>query len=55
MSYIQIHQMDWVDLAWPWYLKEYQRESTNVLDQMMYPKVQKLVIFLHSYAVTAQQ
>jgi len=43
--------MDWVDLAWPWYLKEYQRESTNLLDQMMYPKVQKLVHFIQFYAV----
>jgi len=35
--------MDWIDLAWPWYYKELQTQSTNALDSMMYPKVQKLV------------
>jgi len=35
--------MDWIDLAWPWYYKELQTQSTNALDSMMYPKVQKSV------------
>lgn len=35
--------MDWVDLAWPRYLKEYQTEPTNIIEKMMYPKVQKYV------------
>ena len=35
--------MDWIDLAWPWYYKELQTQSTNALDNMMYPKVQKSV------------
>lgn len=33
--------MDWVDSVWPKHLKESQTESTNVIDDMMYPKVQK--------------
>lgn len=33
--------MDWVDCVWPKHLKESQTESTNVIDDMMYPKVQK--------------
>lgn len=32
---------DWVDVVWPKQLKEAQVEGTNVLDVMMYPKVQK--------------
>ena len=35
--------MDWIDLAWPWYYKELQTQSTNALDSMMYPKVQRSV------------
>ena len=37
----QVRQIDWVDRVWPRHLKELQTESTNVLDDMMYPKVQK--------------
>lgn len=37
----QVRQIDWVDCVWPRHLKEAQTESTNVLDEMMYPKVQK--------------
>ena len=33
--------MDWVDLVWPEHLRAEQRESTNKLSGMMYPKVQK--------------
>lgn len=36
-----VHDLDWVDLAWPGYLKEMQSSATNLLTTMMYPKVQK--------------
>ncbi|XKL65132.1 hypothetical protein PGB90_005218 [Kerria lacca] len=36
-----VRLLDWVDCVWPRHLKEAQRESTNALDDMMYPKVQK--------------
>nr|XP_018914262.1 PREDICTED: jmjC domain-containing histone demethylation protein 1 isoform X1 [Bemisia tabaci] len=36
-----VRQIDWVDCVWPRHLKEAQTESTNVLEDMMYPKVQK--------------
>lgn len=43
--YIQSPQIvrlcDWVDVVWPKQLKDAQVEETNVLDVMMYPKVQK--------------
>ena len=34
-------QIDWVESVWPRHLKEAQTEATNVLEDMMYPKVQK--------------
>lgn len=44
-NYVQspnvVRQVDWVDVVWPRKLKEAQVESTNSLDEMMYPKVQK--------------
>ncbi|XP_073991040.1 lysine demethylase 2 [Rhodnius prolixus] len=44
-NYIQtpsiVRQIDWVDCVWPRHLKEAQTESTNVIDEMFYPKVQK--------------
>lgn len=44
-NYVQsptiVRQVDWVDVVWPRQLKEAQVASTNVLDEMMYPKVQK--------------
>lgn len=44
-NYIQsptvVRQIDWVDVVWPRKLKESQIESTNLIDEMMYPKVQK--------------
>lgn len=44
-SYIQspdiVRQIDWVDVVWPKSLKDAQREGTNLLGNMMYPKVQK--------------
>lgn len=33
--------LDWVDLAWPRFLKQSQTESTNTINKMKYPKVQK--------------
>lgn len=36
-----VRQMDWVDNVWPWYYKECQTETTNILEKMKYPKVQK--------------
>ena len=36
-----VRQIDWVDAVWPKHLKEQQHESTNAIDEMMYPKVQK--------------
>lgn len=44
-SFIQspdiVRQIDWVDVVWPKSLKDAQREGTNLLGNMMYPKVQK--------------
>ncbi|ESO95380.1 hypothetical protein LOTGIDRAFT_52553, partial [Lottia gigantea] len=36
-----VRQIDWVDRVWPRHLKDCQTESTNVIDKMKYPKVQK--------------
>lgn len=36
-----VRQVDWVDVVWPRHLKESQTEATNLLEDMMYPKVQK--------------
>ncbi|XP_022085617.1 lysine-specific demethylase 2A-like isoform X2 [Acanthaster planci] len=36
-----VRQMDWVDIVWPQHLKKDQRDSTNTLAEMKYPKVQK--------------
>lgn len=36
-----VKQMDWVDLVWPRHLKKLQKEGTNALHEMKYPKVQK--------------
>uniref|UniRef100_A0A4W6F7B9 [histone H3]-dimethyl-L-lysine(36) demethylase n=1 Tax=Lates calcarifer TaxID=8187 RepID=A0A4W6F7B9_LATCA len=33
--------IDWVDNMWPRHLKERQRDSTNSINDMQYPKVQK--------------
>ena len=37
----QVRDVDWVDIAWPQHLKDCQTESTNIIDRMKYPKVQK--------------
>jgi F-box and leucine-rich repeat protein 10/11 len=39
--FFQVRQIDWVEIAWPKALKMMQKESTNALDEMWYPKVQK--------------
>ncbi|CAH1801472.1 unnamed protein product [Owenia fusiformis] len=36
-----VRSVDWVDHVWPRYLKLGQTESTNVIEKMKYPKVQK--------------
>ncbi|XP_033123248.1 lysine-specific demethylase 2B-like [Anneissia japonica] len=36
-----VQLLDWVDTVWPRELKETQKDSTNVLAEMKYPKVQK--------------
>ncbi|XP_060587380.1 lysine-specific demethylase 2A-like isoform X2 [Ruditapes philippinarum] len=36
-----VREIDWVDSAWPQHLKDCQTESTNAIDKMKYPKVQK--------------
>uniref|UniRef100_A0A673BEC0 [histone H3]-dimethyl-L-lysine(36) demethylase n=1 Tax=Sphaeramia orbicularis TaxID=375764 RepID=A0A673BEC0_9TELE len=36
-----VDQIDWVDNMWPRHLKERQRDSTNSINDMQYPKVQK--------------
>ncbi len=37
----QVQQIDWVDTAWPRYQKELQKEGSNIIKKMHYPKVQK--------------
>nr|XP_055060868.1 lysine (K)-specific demethylase 2Aa isoform X2 [Misgurnus anguillicaudatus] len=36
-----VEMIDWVDNMWPRHLKERQRDSTNSIMEMQYPKVQK--------------
>ncbi|KAK7930084.1 hypothetical protein WMY93_006479 [Mugilogobius chulae] len=36
-----VDQIDWVDNMWPRHLKEKQRDATNSINDMQYPKVQK--------------
>ncbi|KAM9857232.1 lysine (K)-specific demethylase 2Aa [Aulostomus maculatus] len=38
---VTIDLIDWVDNMWPRHLKERQRDSTNSINDMQYPKVQK--------------
>lgn len=40
-----VRQIDWIDNAWPQSLIASHTESTNVLDKMKYPKVQKYHVF----------
>lgn len=39
-----VRSLDWVDWMWPRHLKKSQTESTNAIDDMKYPKVQKYVL-----------
>jgi F-box/leucine-rich repeat protein 10/11 len=39
-----VRHVDWVDHVWPKHLKERQTESTNAIEDMKYPKVQKYVL-----------
>jgi hypothetical protein len=41
----QVDLVDWVDNMWPSELKQRQTESTNVISEMKYPKVQRCVRF----------
>lgn len=34
-----VRQLDWVDTAWPYNLRQAHTESTNAIDKMKYPKV----------------
>ncbi|XP_068101195.1 lysine-specific demethylase 2B isoform X4 [Hyperolius riggenbachi] len=36
-----VDAVDWVDNMWPQHLKERQKEATNVISEMKYPKVKK--------------
>ncbi|KAM9329343.1 lysine-specific demethylase 2B [Gastrophryne carolinensis] len=36
-----VDAVDWVDNMWPQHLKEKQKEATNVISEMKYPKVKK--------------
>lgn len=40
---MKVDLIDWVDNMWPRHLKERQRDSTNAIIDMHYPKVQKWV------------
>ena len=39
-----VRQLDWIETAWPRHLRESHTESTNLIDKMKYPKVQKYVL-----------
>lgn len=39
-----VRQLDWIETAWPRHLINEHTESTNALDKMKYPKVQKYVL-----------
>lgn len=34
-----VRQLDWIDTAWPRHLREAHTESTNIMEEMKYPKV----------------
>lgn len=44
---LQVRELDWVEQVWPKELKLLQTNPTNDLKKMMYPKVQKYVLFFH--------
>ena len=39
-------QIDWIEKAWPRHLKELQEDNTNNIEEMMYPKVKRLIILI---------
>uniref|UniRef100_A0A4Y6ESB8 [histone H3]-dimethyl-L-lysine(36) demethylase n=1 Tax=Brachionus koreanus TaxID=1199090 RepID=A0A4Y6ESB8_9BILA len=39
-----VRQLDWIETAWPRHLRESHTESTNLIEKMKYPKVQKYVL-----------
>ncbi|PAA56776.1 hypothetical protein BOX15_Mlig027190g2 [Macrostomum lignano] len=39
-----VRQIDWIDRAWPPYLREKQMDALNSMDTMFYPKVRKYVL-----------
>ena len=43
---MQIRELDWVNLVWPSELRAKQKDPTNDMRRMMYPKVQKSVLSL---------
>ena len=45
-----VRQVDWINTTWPAYLKQDQTDGTNMLDTMMYPKVQKFT-YIHSLSI----
>ena len=49
-----VHQMDWVDRAWPRHLKRGQTETTNIIKDMRYPKVQRCVTRRRADALSSQ-
>lgn len=54
-NYVQspsiVRKVDWVDVVWPRHLKEAQTESTNLLEDMMYPKVQKYCLVVQVFDI----
>ena len=39
-----VRQLDWIEAAWPQHLRQAHTESTNLIEKMKYPKVQKYVL-----------
>ncbi len=39
-----VRQLDWIETAWPQHLRHAHTESTNLIEKMKYPKVQKYVL-----------
>ena len=39
-----VRQLDWIESAWPQHLRKEHTESTNLIEKMKYPKVQKYVL-----------
>lgn len=41
-----VKELDWVETAWPKYLKDSQIDSSNTMSKMKYPKVQVTILIL---------